>query len=79
MVSFFALGFQEKAKMRNEQLKANRDGEMLIKQEQEKKLLAQTNKSDIRIDFNFTDEDRDSALAKLSEIALKVHLPILIY
>ena len=72
LVSFFKLGHSEKDKSRLEQLKANREGLLLYKEEQAKKLHMQANKTNILVDFEFTDEDKDSALSKMAESSTKV-------
>ena len=63
--SLFVLGHEERDRIRIEQLKRNREGERLIKEREEKKKYDMLNKTDIDVDFCFSDEDRDSALAKL--------------
>lgn len=69
--SFFALGHEERDRMRITQLKRNVEGEKALKAEEEKKRNDLINKTDIDIDFDFTEEDRDAGLAKLLAAATK--------
>lgn len=69
--AFFAMGLEERDRMRITQVKKNRDGERAIRAEEEKKRSDLLNKTDIEIDFDFTDDDRDSALAKMLAAATK--------
>jgi hypothetical protein len=66
------MGYEERDRIRVEQLQKQREADKLMREEHEKKLLAQVNKTDIEVDFNFADEDRDSALFKMTESAVKV-------
>ena len=61
----FAMGHEERDRHRLEQLERNREGERLMKEREEKKKYDLLNKTDIEVDYVFTDGDRNSALAKL--------------
>lgn len=73
LVSFLSLGNGERNALRLEQFKTNREGERLLRLEQENKLQAQTSRAraEVQVDYDFTDEDRDTALAKLTATATK--------
>lgn len=64
--AFMALGHEQRDKIRLGNWKRNIDGEKLMQEKAEKKRSEMLNKgADTEVDYGFTDEDRDSALAKL--------------
>ena len=69
--AFFAMGLEERDRMRVGQVKKNREGEKALRLEEEKKRYDLMNKTDIEIDYDFTDDDRDAALAKLLTAATR--------
>jgi Flp pilus assembly protein TadB len=72
LTEFFNLGAKERFKHRSEQLKAQREAEQKAREEHEAKIKANMTKSTVPIDFSFTDEDRDTALSKMTVAAAKV-------
>lgn len=70
--SFTAMGFQERSSKQLKQIKASKDAEKKMREEGEAKRLALLNKNPgVEIDFEYTEEDRDIALMKMTESALK--------
>lgn len=65
LTNFFALGNQEKAHVRTEMLAAQREAESRAAKEAADKLVAQSNKVDIEVSFDFNEEDKKFALKKL--------------
>ena len=60
----------------SEQLAAQLKAEQDAHEEHLRKLKAMKGNVEIDVDFNFTDEDRDAALAKLCDAATKVRMSL---
>ena len=56
-----------------QQLKAQREAHKRAAEEHEKKIKDQEGKLDIEVSFDFTPDDLDSALAKMTTAAAKVN------
>jgi len=69
--AFLALGHDQRDRMRITQLQKNIEGEKQIRAEEEKKRNDLLNKSDIQVEFDFSDEERDSGLSKMLTAATK--------
>jgi hypothetical protein len=69
--AFFAMGNSEREKIHIETIKKHRQAEKQRQIEHEEKIKAQANKLDIEIDYDYNDEIRDTALAKMTEAAIK--------
>jgi translation initiation factor IF-2 len=72
LTTFTTLGAAERGRIRTEQLKKQRENEKLMREEYERKIQENLNKTLYEVDFEFTDMDRDSALKKMTEAATKV-------
>ncbi len=69
LVHFFKIGFAERNKFRATSLKMQREAEVLHKKEEMEKLENQWSKVDLDIDWNFSQLDKESALAKFTTAA----------
>ena len=69
--SFMALGFSARANKNIEQLKSSKEAEKKMIIENEKKREELLNKSDIAIEYNVTEKERENALIKMGQAALK--------
>lgn len=71
MNKFFSLGFNERSRRHLEQLEKQRKAEKESKKENERKLKALAEKTEIEVDWMFTRDDRASALDKITGAAAK--------
>lgn len=69
---FIALGAEERAKQRSEQILKQKEAERLAREEAEQKRLDVSSKILYDVDYNWQQEDMESALAKLTVAATKV-------
>lgn len=70
--SFTAMGFQERSSKNLKQIKASKDAEKKMREEADAKRMALLNKNPgVEIDYEYTEDDRDIALMKMTEAALK--------
>eukprot|EP01039_Chlorochromonas_danica_P011214 gene11214-12506_t len=71
LTTFTTLGANERYRIRAEQLKSQRDATKAAKEEHERKIQANLNRSMYDVDFEFSDQDRDESLRKMIESATK--------
>lgn len=71
LTHFLSLGFKERNKRRVDSLEKQREAMKKAKEEEEKKLEALASKSDVVVDWNFSMEDRQFALDKITVAAAK--------
>lgn len=71
LVKFFQIGYEERNRERLEQLTQNRIGEIEARKEQEEKLKAAANRSQLQLPDSFTDAEKQSAMDKLRVAATK--------
>lgn len=69
--AFLKIGYEERAKMHHDALVAQREAEKKAKELEEKKLKEKELKYQMSMDNSFTEEDRESALRKMTETASK--------
>jgi hypothetical protein len=72
ITSFTAMGFQERSRKQLQQIKQSREAELKHIEESKAKRDALLNQGeDDYVDYDFTDDDRDVALQKMADAALK--------
>ena len=69
--SFFALGHAERDRFKKHTLRAQREAEVERRRRDAELLEAQANKLNIEIDYDFTPEERDAALVRLTDAATR--------
>jgi len=62
LISFIQMGKRERDAKRRAFLESSRDAIRRAKAEEEAKLAAQWSKAELRVDYNFSDEDFESAV-----------------
>ncbi len=72
LTTFTTLGAAEKFRIRTEQLNAQRQAHRDARANEAKKVLSLSSKVLYNVDFDFTDAERDSAVAKITVAAAKV-------
>lgn len=75
LTMFIKLGAEERGRIRKEQLEKQRNLDRIAKEEHEKKVNAQNSKVLYNVDYEFDDDELESALAKMLEAATKVTIP----
>ena len=71
MISFLSIGKHERDKKRREFLESTRQALKQAKKEEEAKLAAQWEKMEFQIEYEFTDDDFQSAVVKMREASTK--------
>ena len=71
LLEFFQMGNEEKEKQRLTMIKKQRDMNLKVKEDHDKKLALQENKSDVRIEYEYTEVDEASAIEKMRVAAMK--------
>jgi hypothetical protein len=72
LVNFIKMGTEERAKIRHVQLEQQRKMEFLRRTEHERKMKELEQKAEVKVKYDFTPEEEDSAFEKLAIAAKKV-------
>jgi len=68
---FFKMGFEEKFKFNSERIAKQREAERLAAEEERRKQKEKEDKHNLQVDYDFSEDDRRSALEKMTDSAVK--------